>query len=111
MAAETLCIHILWSIVTGCGFFAIFRCVDKYTTLKSLEAIAMGSEKIALVMLQVLNKRPMLRESLIGDFVPHNAPQNGPQNGPHGRKHNHSTSKTKENESYSQPNTLFDLYQ
>lgn len=107
MSAETLCIHILWSIVAGCGFFAIFRCVDKYTTLKSLEAIAMGSEKIALVMLQVLNKRPVLRESLIGDFVP----QNGPQNGPHGRKYNHSTSKAKDNESYSQQNTLFDLYQ
>ena len=107
MSAETLCIHILWSVVVGCGFFVIFRCVDKYTTLKSLEAIALGSEKLALVMLQVLNKRPMLAGSLIGDF----GPQNGPQNGTHGRRCDHLTSKAKEKESYSQQNSLFDFSQ
>ena len=107
MSAETLCIHILWSVVAGGGFFAIFRCVDKYTTLKSLEAIAMGSEKLALVMLQVLNKRPVLGGSLIGDF----GPPNGPHHGTHGRKCDHFTPKTKDKESYSQQNSLFDLYQ
>tara|TARA_Y100001936_G_scaffold244932_1_gene286091 strand:- start:2144 stop:2461 length:318 start_codon:yes stop_codon:yes gene_type:complete len=58
--STTLCIHILWSSVASAALFLTFKCVEKYTNLKSLEVIAIGSEKFAFTLLQILKHNPEL---------------------------------------------------
>lgn len=49
-------IHILWASVSSAALYVTYKCVDKYTTLKSLEALALASERVGTVVLQVLKE-------------------------------------------------------
>ena len=56
MSTETLFIHILWASVSSAALYVTYKCVEKYTTIKSLETLAFTSERIGAVVLQVLKE-------------------------------------------------------
>ncbi len=101
MSTETLFIHILWASVSSAALYVTYRCVEKYTTVKSLEVLALASERVGSVLLQVLK----VHEGRFGNF-PVPVIGNGTQKRP---RHPHPTStQTKETHS-PHTNPQFDL--
>lgn len=96
MSTETICIHILWASVSSVALYVTYRCVEKYMIIKSLEAIALTSERVGAVVLQVLKESG----ARFGSFT---VPIHGT------RPHHHSTSAQTEENRNANTNPLFDL--
>lgn len=90
---ETLFIHIIWASVSSATLYVAYRCVEKYTTVKSLEALALTSERVGAVVLQVLKESG----GKFGKF-PHAT-----------RPHHHPTSAQTEENRNAYTNNMFDL--
>ena len=56
MSAEMLFIHVLWASVALVALYVTNKCVEKYTTAKSLEAVALVSERICFAIFQMLKE-------------------------------------------------------
>lgn len=64
MSFETIFIHVLWASVSYATLYVAYRCAEKHTTVKSLEAFALASERVGAVMFHVLKAS----EGRIGSF-------------------------------------------
>ena len=101
MSTETLFIHILWASVSSAALYVTYKFVEKYTTIKSLEALALTSERVGAVVLRVLKESG----GRFGSFpvIHHGTRQ---QTRPH---HHHSTPAQTEENHHTHTNPLFDL--
>ena len=100
MSTETLFIHILWASVSSTALYVTYKCVERYTTVKSLEALALASERVGAMVLQVLKESGGRR---IGNFsfpVANGTRQNRP--------HHHTSAQTEQDHN-THANPLFDL--
>lgn len=100
MSTETLFIHILWASVSSAALYVTYKCVEKYTTIKSLETLAFTSERIGAVVLQVLKEGGGKFRGLPVPVI-HGTRQTRP--------HHHSTSAQTEENHSAHANPLFDL--
>uniref|UniRef100_A0A6C0J005 Uncharacterized protein n=1 Tax=viral metagenome TaxID=1070528 RepID=A0A6C0J005_9ZZZZ len=99
MSKETLFIHILWASVSSAALYVTYKYVEKYTSIKSLEALALTSERIGTVVLQVLKESGGRFRSLPVPDV----------HGTRTRPHHHSTPAQTEENHHTHANPLFDL--
>jgi hypothetical protein len=96
MTFETMFIHILWASVSCTALYVAHKSVEKYTTLKSLEAFALASEKVGAVIIDVLKENG----GRLRNFQTHNGTQ---------RKNHHPTCTQTEKDHLTCSNSIFDL--
>lgn len=102
MSTETLFIHILWASVSSAALYVTYKCVEKYTTIKSLEALALTSERVGAVVLRVLKESGGRFGSFPVPVIHHGTRQTRP--------HHHSTpAQTEENHHTHTNHHLFDI--
>lgn len=103
MSTETLLIHIIWASLSSAALYVTYKCVERYTTIKSLEALALTSERVGAVVLRVLKESGGRFGSFPVPVIHHGTRQ---QTRPH---NNHSTPAQTEENHHTHKNPLFDL--
>lgn len=102
MSTETLLIHILWASVSSAALYVSYKSFEKYTKIKSLEALALTSERVGAVVLRVLKESGGRFGSFPVPVIHHGTRQQA-------RPHHHSTPAQTEENHHTHTNPLFDL--
>ena len=99
MSETVIYINFIWASVSVFAIFVSYKCFENYIKIKSLEALALTSERVGAVVLKVLKENGGRFRSLP---AVNGTPQNRP---PH-----HATATQKEEVYYPHSNPLFDLH-